>query len=372
MKVGLDATPLLGQRTGIGRYVEGLVSGLQSLVDPPDLVLTAFTWRGAESLRNRPGVTVATRRAPARLLQHSWQRLGGPPVEWLAGRVDVFHATNFVLPPTRRAAGIVTIADLSFLKHADTVSSSTLRYRELVPLSVKRAQVVCAITASLADEIAAEYAVPRDRVVVTTLGVGDEWFDAEPPDAIERAAIGVPEDYVVFVGTQEPRKNLPVLLDAYAALHADDPDTPPLVLVGPPGWGPVLDASGLPADKVVVPGFLDDSALRKVVAGAAALVLPSRYEGFGLTPLEALACGTPVVVSDLPPLREVLGEWATYVAVGDVDALAGAVGHVVRSGRGGFGAENGRRAQAREHTWSRCAEQTMTAYRQALDEGRRG
>ena len=371
MRVGLDATPLLGRRTGIGRYVEGLVSGLTSLPEAPEVVLTAFTWRGAEPLGDVPRVSVATRRLPARLLQRTWSVAGFPPVDWLCGRVDVFHATNFVLPPTGRAAGVVTIADLSFVKHSDTVSSSTLRYRDLVPRSIKRAEVVCAITASLADEIAEEYSVPRDRVVVTTLGVGEEWFDAEPPDPLERTGLGLPDTYVVFVGTQEPRKNLPVLLDAYAALLADDAGFPPLVLIGPPGWGPALDASRLPAEKVVVPGFLDDAALRKVVAGAAALVLPSRYEGFGLTPLEALACGTPVVVSDLPPLREVLGSWATFVAVGDAEALAAAIGLVVSNGRGGFGAENGRRAQAREHTWERCAQQTMSAYRQALDEGRR-
>ncbi len=371
MKVGLDATPLLGQRTGIGRYVAGLLSGLRLLDAPPEVVLTAFTWRGAEPLRDEPGATVAARRAPARLLQRSWQRLGSPPVEWLCGPVDVFHATNFVLPPSRRAAGVVTIADLSFVRHADTVSETTLRYRSLVPQSLRRASVVCAITGALADEIADHYSLDRDRIVVTTLGVGDEWFDAEPPDIATRVELGLPEQYVVFVGTQEPRKNLPVLLDAYAALLADDPSFPPLVLVGPAGWGPALDASGLPAGAVVVPGFLDDGALRQVVAGAAALVHPARYEGFGLTPLEALACGTPVVVSDLPPLREVLGTWATYVRVGDVDALGAALAHVVRSGRGGFGAENGRRAQAREHTWSRCAEQTMSAYRRALEMGRR-
>ena len=371
MRVGLDATPLLGQRTGIGRYVAGLVSGLTSLPEPPEVVLTAFTWRGAEPLHEIPGVTVAARRAPARLLQRSWQLLGAPAVERLSGGVDVFHATNFVLPPTGRAAGVVTIADLSFVRHADTVSAATLRYQQLVPQSLRRASVVCAITSALADEIADHYSLERDRICVTTLGVGEEWFDAEPPDALERAALGLPDQYVVFVGTQEPRKNLPVLLSAYAALLDEDPGFPPLVLVGSTGWGEALDASGLPDGAVVVPGFLDDAALRKVVAGAAALVQPSRYEGFGLTPLEALACGTPVVVSDLPPLREVLGSWATYVAVGDVEALAGAISHVVRSGRGGFGAENGRRAQAREHTWQRCAEQTMTAYRQAQRAGRR-
>ena len=366
MKVGLDATPLLGRRTGVGRYVAGLLGGLRSLPRPPEVVLTAFTWRGAAPLRAEPGVTVAGRRAPARLLQQSWQRLGQPPVEWLCGPVDVFHATNFVLPPTRRAAGVVTIADLSFERHADTVSAATLRYRALVPLSLRRAAVICAITSSLADDIAEQYALDRERIAVTTLGVGEEWFDVVAPDASRRAALGLPEQYVVFVGTQEPRKNLPVLLDAYAALLAADRSFPPLVLVGPSGWGPALETTRLPAGAVVVPGFLDDESLRRTVAGAAALVLPSRHEGFGLTPLEALACGTPVVVSDLPPLREVLGEQATYVPVGDVDALADALARAVADGRGDPAAQAARRAQARQHTWAECARVTMSAYEQAV------
>ena len=366
MKVGLDATPLLGRRTGVGRYVENLVAAFAANPDGPEMTLTAFTWRGAEPLQRVAGVSVSSRRAPARLLQLGWQHLSRPHVELLSGRVDVFHATNYVLPPTKRAAGVVTIHDLSFLHHADTVSAATLRYRQLVPLSLKRADVVCTITEAVAEEIRAEYGVDHDRVVVTLLGVGREWFDVAPPEVTWLADRGLPERYLLFVGTQEPRKNLPVLLDAIAAMHAADPGTPPLVLVGPVGWGDALDVSRVPPGAVVVPGFLDHPDLRRVVAGAAALVLPSRYEGFGLPPLEALACGTPVVASDIPPLREVLGPHATFVPIGDRDALAQAMTTVVAGGDGGEGARATRRAHAAEFTWERCAAQTLAAYDQAL------
>src|SRR4029453_10914804 len=107
------------------------------------------------------------------------------------------------------------------------------------------------------------------------------------------------------------------------------PGVPPLVLVGPPGWGAALDTAGLPPDAVRTPGFVPQADLVRVVAGAAALVVPSWYEGFGLPALEALACGTPVVAADLPALREVLGDQAELVPPGDAEALAGALGRVL-------------------------------------------
>ncbi len=357
MRVGLDATPLLGHRTGVGRYVEGLVGALPLLDDPPELVLTPFTWRGLDGLPSLP----RGRRAPARLLQAGWQRTTLPPVEWLSGDVDVFHGTNFVAPPTRHAGSVVTIHDLSYLRHADAVTAASLRYRQLVPRALGRGAVVCTPSRAVADEVLDAYGIESARVVVTPHGISPEWLATAPPDAGWLAERGLPERYVLAVGNLEPRKNLTDLVAAMAALHADDPDTPPLVLVGPPGWGPVLDASALPASAVVLTGFLPDGDLRTAVAGAAVLAYPSRYEGFGLPPLEALACGTPVVVSDIPVLHEVLTGHARYVPVGDVDALAAALAATLDSP----GDDSARRAHAATFTWARAAELTRSAYRLA-------
>ncbi|MFN2625234.1 MAG: glycosyltransferase, partial [Mycobacteriales bacterium] len=158
----------------------------------------------------------------------------------------------------------------------------------------------------------------------------------------------------------EPRKNLPVLLAAHRRLRETVPDTPPLVLVGPPGWGPALQLDAA-RDAVVLTGYLDDPELARLTGAAACLVLPSRYEGFGIPPLEALACGIPVVVSDLPVLREVLGAHAHYVPVGDVDALADALAVTISRGTDATAAA-ARREHARQFTWERCAEATMRAY----------
>jgi glycosyltransferase involved in cell wall biosynthesis len=284
--------------------------------------------------------------------------------------VDVFHGTNFVLPPTRRARGVVTVHDLSFLRYPQTVHADSLRYRELVPRSVARAEVVCVLSQAMGEEVGAEYRLDPARIQVTAPGVDESWFAAEPLDADGRARLGLPERYLLAVGTLEPRKNLRHLVTAYQQLRAEAPDTPPLVLAGPSGWGEQLAADGLPAEAVRFTGYLDDADLRAVMAGAACLAYPSLYEGFGIPPVEALACGVPVVATDLAVTREVLGSAATLVPSDDLDALCAALAAALAEGDPGDpgAAERraARRAQAAKWTWARCAAAARAAYTQAL------
>ncbi|GAC1439632.1 MAG: glycosyltransferase family 1 protein [Mycobacteriales bacterium] len=351
-RIGLDATPLLGNRTGVGRYAASLLTALAAYDD--ELVATAFTFRGRGRLAAvvPPGISAAARPAPARGLQELWSRSQWPPVELLCGRVDVFHGTNFVLPPLRTARGVVTIHDLSYLRHPDTVSAASSRYRQLVPRSLQRARVVVTPSQTTADEVADEYGDDLP-ILVTPLGVGPQWAAAQPADDPTRQRLGLPSSYLLFVGTLEPRKDLRTLL----AAHRLVPDAPPLVLVGPRGWGPQVDVSGC-----ITPGFLDDDVLPSVVAGAAALVLPSRDEGFGLPVLEALSAGTPVVASDLAVLREVGGTVTTYAEPGDPSAFAAALLQVLDDP----GDPAGRRSHGSTFTWARCAAATRAAYSLAL------
>jgi glycosyltransferase involved in cell wall biosynthesis len=406
VRVGLDATPLLGPRTGVGRYVRGLAGALAGLAgpEPEELALVPFSWRGTRDLPSvapaGPRVRHGRRRAPARLLQAAWARMAWPPVEWLAGPVDVFHATNFVAPPTRHAATVVTIHDLTYLRYPELVTDASARYRQLVPRALRRGAVVCAPTAAVAAEVAAEYGLGADRLVVTPLGVDPSWREATPPDPPWLAAHNLPARYLLFAGNREPRKNLPTLLAAYRQLlggrgeaaatpsrrdrvgsgptqtegagtttartPAGEPAVPSLVLVGPEGWGEALDTAGLPPDTVRTLGYLPDPDLVRLVAGAAALVLPSVYEGFGLPALEALACGTPVVASDLPALREVLGDQAELVPADDPAALAAALARALDD-PGGEPARTARRTRAAGFTWENCAQATLSAYRLALE-----
>jgi glycosyltransferase involved in cell wall biosynthesis len=362
VRVVLDATPLFGVQTGVGRYTSRLLTELAG--GPLEMSATAFTWRSLERLPSLlpPGVRPAARRMPARLLRAAWARTEQPPVEILTGPVDVMHATNFVLPPMRRAKGVLTVHDMAYLRMPETVSVASTRYRELVPKGLRRAAAVVTPSQAVADELVDAYHLNPSLVTATPLGVDPDWFTVPRPTPEWLAARGLPERYLLFVGTAEPRKNLPGLLAAYQLLRDSDPDAPALALAGPPGWGPVLDVAGMPRDAVIPLGFIHDSVLRPVVAGATALCLPSLYEGFGLPVLEAMAAGTPVVASDIPTTREVAGETAggcvRMVDPADNEALAQALVDVAASPPE---AEPGRK-RAATFTWRQTAERTRAIY----------
>jgi glycosyltransferase involved in cell wall biosynthesis len=370
VRLGLDGTPLLGRRTGIGRYVAELVRALPAVAPDEELVLTAFTARGGRDLAPAvpPGVSVRSRPVPARVLRAAWAHSERPRVQWLTGNLDVFHGTNFVLPPTGRSGGVVTVHDLAYLRMPEHVDATSRRLIDLVPRSLRRAGAVCVPSHAVAGEVEEAYPVVRGRIVVTPLGVDPAWQQATPPSAEWLAARDIHSDYLLFAGTVEPRKDLGTLLTAYRRATASRDDVPALVLVGPRGWG-ADDDPPRPGERIVRLDHRPDTELRSLVAGARALVFPSLYEGFGLPLLEAFACGVPVVASDIATTREVLGEatdLASLFPVGDADALTDRLLDLTVPESDGPARRERRRARAAVMTWERTAERTLTAYRQAV------
>lgn len=362
MLITLDATPLLGRRTGIGRYVERLLAHLPQALDPlpqAGLQVMTWTWRGGRVADLPPGVRQVGPRVPARALRAAWSRGTVPAVETLVGATDVVHGTNFVVPPTRRAAAVVTVHDLTYEHHRDTVSADDLGYRRLVARALARGAHVVTPTRAVAEQVLDQYGLAEERVTVTPLGVDPAWSVAEPlPDA-RRDELRLPGDYVLFVGSLDPRKNLPRLVAAHRALRAADPAAPDLVLAGPAGRESSLGGPG-----VHLTGWLEDADLRALVAGARGLAIPSLDEGFGLPALEALAAGRPVLAADIPALREVTGGHATFADPRDVASLADALARLVASPDAASDVA-ARRTWAATFTWERCARATVEAYGRA-------
>ncbi|MBU4336029.1 MAG: glycosyltransferase family 4 protein [Actinobacteria bacterium] len=361
VRIVLDATPLLGHRTGIGAYTAHLLTELPAALvragHEATVGVTTWTARGGRLVDLPPGVRQVGPPSPARLLRAAWTRTDHPRVETLVGPCDVFHGTNFVSPPTRHAREVVTVHDLTYELHRTTVSADALAYRELVPRALARgAQVVCPSQA-VATAVQEFYGLGPDRVHATPLGVDPVWFEAQAPDAAARARLGLPAEYLLFVGSVDPRKNLGRLVRAHALARQADPATPPLVLAGPAG----RDTTTPDSAAVMRTGWLDEVDLRRLVAGARALVLPSLDEGFGLPALEALACGRPVLAADIPALREVTGGLAVLADPYDEESLAHGL-HQVLSAADDDAARQARRRHARPSSWARFADATVSVY----------
>ncbi len=373
MRIGLDYTAAIRQRAGIGRYTRGIVSGLAQLDQSntyallisrdctPDATRLPAEWPRNTSLCRLP--------FSERTLTIAWHRLHLPLyVELFAGALDVFHAPDFVLPPVRRARTIVTVHDLSFLRFPECADRRLVTYlTDVVPRSLRRADLVLADSASTGNDLVTLLNVPPKKISVVPAGVSFAYHPITDRDylAAVRARYNLPQRFVLSVGTLEPRKNLVRLIEAMSRLAADEPDLH-LVLVGSKGWlyqdiFAAVERSGL-SDRVHLPGHVAEEDLPAVYNLAAVFAFPSLYEGFGLPPLEALACGVPVVCSDSSSLPEVVGDAALLIPASDTAALADAISRLLHDDGLRETLRSRGLERARGFTWQAAAHQLLHAY----------
>jgi len=364
MRILVDYRPALRERTGVGEYIHQLVRAYAAGGQDEVAVFTS-SWkdRPPPGLAAELSARVIDRRIPVRVLNYAWHRLEWPPVEALAGPVDVVHSAHPLLIPARGAARVITIHDLFFLAEPERTRAEIRRdYVPLAAAHARRADAVVTSTEHGKRLVADRLAVPLDRIYVCAPGA-PAW------DHLGQPQVPAGRD-ILFLGTLEPRKNIGVLLDAYETLLERWPGTPRLVIAGratpdAAGWLQRMARAPL-AGRVTYLGYVSQRRREELYAGARMLVLPSLDEGFGLPVLEAMSAGIPVVVSNRGSLPEVAGGAGTLVAPDDVAGLAAAIERLATDDAMAFEHARAGLARAREFTWPRAAATLRQAYVDAV------
>jgi len=365
----LDVSAAVHRRAGLGRYAESLTRALCSHI-PDELALFYNAECGVEplpGLEHLPTRTVALGYKPWRMLVWLGQ-LARLPFNRLVPNADLFHATEHLLLPLRGVPTVLTVHDLIF-RHLPEHHKALNRWylNATMPLYCRRADHIIAVSEATRHDLVRAYDISPAKVTVIP-EAADPRFVPQAPErcAAVRAKYSLPERFLLYLGTIEPRKNLTRLLHAWEPLYAVG-EAPPVVIGGKRGWladdfFTALEAS--PArEAIVLTGYVDEADLPALYAAAEAFVFPSLYEGFGLPPLEAMACGTPVLCSDRSSLPEVVGEAALLFDPSDEGAIAAALRSVAKdAGLRTDLRERGLR-RAAQFSWDRAARETLAVYK---------
>jgi len=365
LRVAIDGTPLLGARTGVGEVVDGFATELGHR-DDLEVVAYALTWRGRHELAAAvpSGVRAATSPMPARFVRAAWMRTDHPRIERWTGPVDVVHATNYVGPPAR-ARVLVSVYDLGFVRFPELCTGDAMQYPELLRRAIRRGAWIHTTSDFVTHEVLDAFDIPAERVARVYPGI--------PPiqdgDAARGRTLARATRYVLAIGTIEPRKNLPTLVRAFDGLAAADPDLA-LVVVGTRAWGAeAFDDACARAhhrSRIHLLGYVTTDDRRDLLAGASALAYPSRYEGFGFPPLEAMVAGVPVVAARAGAIPEVVGDAALLVDPDDVDALAAALDTVLHDEASRRALVARGRVRHENFSWVRAADELSAVYREVI------
>lgn len=371
VRITIDVSPAVHRHAGLGRYSHELLAALTALDHNNDY--SAFYYATGRYERLDPPID----RIPAKkiwLPAKPWRLsvllayLFRVSMDSWIPPSDIFHATDHLLPPLK-CTTVFTIHDLIFRFYPEYHLPLNRWYLSLMlPRFMRRADAIIAVSENTKSDAARLLDISPDTIAVIHEGVNQSYRPITDPRQLEavRAKYLLPQHFILYLGTIEPRKNLPTLLEAYRLLLDRDRTKPTLVIAGRKGWlyQPVFDrVRDLGLDtQVLFTDYIESSDLPALMSAAELFVFPSLYEGFGLPPLEAMACGTPVICSNTSSMPEVVGDGGLLFNPRDVSACADAMERVLKDDNLRAGLRARGLSQAARFTWERTARETLEVY----------
>lgn len=371
MKIGIDARPLVGNKSGIGHYLEEILLVFAREHGEHEYYLFAHDDFAMPAAMQGMKKVVVRGRFGTFWLQYAL------PYLMKKHEIELFWGPNYAIPlinPTG-ARMVMTIHDMVSYLFAETLPARTVAHNRWgLPLYLRQTDRVITVSESSKRDIVRFLDVSPSEIDVTLLGVNQAFFPNGDDGVARLSRYGIDFPYILCVGTIEPRKNLASVIEAYARLLVEGTTEHRLVIVGAKGWkyGPVYELLQSREDlreRVIFPGYVSDEDLPAMYQGASLMVYPSLYEGFGLPPLEAMAAGTPVITSNVSSLPEVVGEAGLMVNPYSLDELTAAMRRVLLDKELACELSAAGAARARTLLWEQTARQTMWIFHDVMSGG---
>lgn len=361
MKVAIDISQAI-YGTGVSVYTKNLAASLIKLFPDDQYVLFGGSLRRtqeltllAKKLKGIPKIYPF----PPTLMDIIWNSLHILPVEKLIGQVDIIHTADWTEPPSKLPK-VTTVHDLIPFKYPETTTNLVRNaHKKRLAWVMRESEKIISVSQSTKTDLISILKIPEEKIVVIPEGVEDRYYpqSLDIQETLKRR-YQINDDYIFSLSTLEPRKNQARLIKAFKIVKQEYPNLR-LIIGGRTGWGEIPEAEA----GVLLPGYIPDADLPGLYSGCLAFVLPSLYEGFGLSPLQAMACGAPVATSNIGSLPEVVGKAGVLFDPESTESIATGIIEVVRN-KGKFKEKS--LAQASKFTWENTAKQTHQVYQQVL------
>lgn len=378
MRIAIDVTPTIGQKAGIGLYIHNLIKNLARTDKENEYLLYAYFWKSFKAKKknlfvpDQPNFRLGVKRIPNRMINALFNYLH-LPVNFFLPPTDIVHCTCYLTPVSKKSKSVVTIHDLTPLLFPELHAEYTKKvmFRGLLH-SVRKVNKIIAISESTKKDVMRLFHVPEGKIEVIYEAADEIYHPIEDSGILTqiRSKYKIPNKFILFVGVLEPRKNIARLIQAFSILKKKFEYK--LVIVGGSGWFydeifeqvRRLHLEG----EIIFTGYVPREDLQALYNAAELFIYPSLYEGFGLPPLEALACGTPVITSNVSSLPEVVGDAALLVDPYNIEEMTQAMYRVLTDRNLRYSMIDKGLRQAKKFSWKRTAQETLQVYKEVYEQ----